>query len=156
MDQCVSGNIQEINDILSAIEFKVQARETPEYELGRKEGAQETLEQIVGDIDAFMKNTKQAAEFFNAALSQCMPEVKVKELRIGFNSSSLLPVAVAVISADSKDKLRKIHKLARQVECYLYEKTIFSGLLWTVVDDRMDHESLCIDFPFFRTVSTNA
>ncbi len=141
----------DIETLLTTISRQIEAA-TPEYAHGKEAGVLETIEAIFGDVASFQNNAIKVAELFYSLVEKLFPTVKVNELRIGIDYSSYSPVAIAIISIDSKPYMRPLMDLARQIELFAYNRSHYDGLVWTLVDDGLDRNQLNNDFPLFRLI----
>jgi hypothetical protein len=142
----------EIDQILKEIEFSFNARTTPEYKLGADEKAVEIIKTIFGE--EFQTGIIRAAEIFYQISMKILPSLVVNELRIGIDSSSLLPVALMVVDKKSVDSIDSLMDIARQLESYIYFHDNFEVCIWTLVNNSsLEKELVSSDFPLFREIS---
>jgi hypothetical protein len=142
----------DIVTLLTTIARRQGESGTPEYTHGKEEGVLETIKALFGDLASFQNNTIKTAELYYALVEKLFPSVKIVELRIGVDYSSYSPVAIAIISSESKPYIRSLMDLARQIELFEYNQSHYDGFVWTLIDEGLDRNQLTSDFPLFRVV----
>jgi hypothetical protein len=142
----------DIERMLADIEDDIKQRETPHYEAIKAKGKEDLVQAIMERVGRFQDQAKMAAEIFLSAIHQLFPHIRPKELRIGLDHASLVPVAALVVHKENTREVRQLMDIARKIELFLYSRQGFEGHIWTFVDDGIDTALLSTDFPLFRKV----
>ena len=125
-------------------------RNSVEYNLG----VVETIDAIIDDFKQkntnYLNTLKNYAEFYYLMVKKYFPDIKVIQYRIGFDSTTMSPTILMIISHNDKDFLPEIQNLARITELFLWKKDRWDGNFWTQTDNNVVQNTIDNDFPYLR------
>jgi hypothetical protein len=140
----------DINQMLERIEQSGQIeemRKSPAYALGRVEQAQIQNEEL---FKKAFNHVLDYAERFYLVVRETYPASGLKSVRIGIDEATGRPAALLEFPDAFRDDLKQVRHIARVLESVAWKNDKKSLFLWSLASDKVDEETIGLDFPYRR------